>query len=242
MEKEVERMIPPEKTESLCQHKCRRTLHDERGHSLIELMIALAIMTIISAYAIFSLTSHKKAFKTDDEALRILNYMQDAGQRSLMLRRVTRLEIDYTDNKIRIIDENGSGTDFLYREESLLTLSDVRYVKTTTTSNGAPATLAPAGTVSAPPAPSNYSAVTFVTSTHTLSLGHIVCVLRFQSDGSVMDQGGSVTSGTLYLWEPFSTTSLNTVKNNTYVRAITVFGGTGAVRFWKYNGTAFVGS
>jgi prepilin-type N-terminal cleavage/methylation domain-containing protein len=242
MEKEVERMIPPEKTESLYQHRCRRSLRDERGHTLIELLIVVSVITIISAYAIFSFNAHKKAFKTDDEALRILNFMQEAGQRSLMLRRVMRLEIDYTDNAIRIIDENGSGTDFIYREEQLLDLSDVRYVKTTTSSNGAPATVSPVGTVSAPPAPSSYSAATFATSTHTLSLGDTVCVLRFQSDGSVLDQGGSVTSATLYLWEPLSTTSLNTVKNNNYVRAITVFGGTGAVRFWKYNGAAFVGS
>lgn len=234
-------MSPPEKTESLWQHGHQRTLRDERGHSLIELLIALTIITIISAYAIFSYSSHQKAYKTDDESLRILNYMQEAGQRSLMLRRVMRLEIDYTDNKIRIIDENGSNADFLYREDQLLSMSDVRYAKTTPTSNDVPATLAPVGTVSAPPSPSNYSAAKFVTSTHTLSLNHTVCVLRFQSDGSVMDQSGSVTSATLYLWEPYSTTNQDTVKSNTYVRAITVFGGTGALRFWKYNGTAFVG-
>ena len=208
-------------------------MRPESGFSLIELLVVAAIIIILSVYAVIALMPHKNAYKTDDQALQILDFMRDAGQRALTNRRTMRLEIDLTANVIRIIDKT---PDTVVRQMPLESTANVKIATTPASTNKAP------GTVPAPPAPSNYAAAVYTTSTDSVSLNNSVCVLQFGSDGTVKDQSNTITSTTLYLWQPQSSTVTDTPANVQGVRAITVFGGTGAVKFWKYNGTAFVGA
>jgi hypothetical protein len=70
--------------------------------------------------------------------------------------------------------------------------------------------------------------------------GHNVWTARFRRDGSVFNAAGTTpVSANLYIWAPLTAGSL-TPRNNIEVRAITIFGGTGAIRYWKYNGATFV--
>ena len=55
--------------------------------------------------------------------------------------------------------------------------------------------------------------------------------IRFTSDGSLIDSSGDVLNGTLFLGVPNEVVS---------ARAVTVFGATGLIRSWKWNGTVWV--
>lgn len=207
----------------------------QAGFSFVELLVVLSIIVIMSTYAVFTMRAQRNAFRTDDQGRRILDYIRDASQRALVQRQMMRMEIDLNTSVMRIIDENGAGTtdDVIVRREGLLSPTEVRTVRTVFALNGPPL-----GVV-APPAPSNYPAAVYAASTHPLSMNNTVCLMRFRPDGAVVDNANNVVSLTLYLWEP-AAGNLDAPNEPRRVRAITVFGGTGGVRLWKYNGAAFV--
>lgn len=211
----------------------RRTA--QAGYSVVELTMVVSIVGLLSAFALFELAGHRQAFRTDDQSRRILDFMRDASQRALVQRQLMRLEIDIDTNTMRIIDENAAGVadDAIVRREALPDQSVVRLVRTVVALNGPPTG------VIAPPAPSNYNAAAYGVSTHPLSLNSTVSVMRFRPDGTVVDNANNVTSLTLYLWEP-STADANIPNVLGRVRAVTVFGGTGGIRLWKYNGNNFI--
>jgi prepilin-type N-terminal cleavage/methylation domain-containing protein len=55
--------------------------------------------------------------------------------------------------------------------------------------------------------------------------------IRFTSDGTLIDSSGDVLNGTLYL-------AINDQQDT--ARAVTIFGATGLIRSWSWNGTAWV--
>jgi hypothetical protein len=55
--------------------------------------------------------------------------------------------------------------------------------------------------------------------------------IRFTSDGSLIDSSGDVLNGTLFVATDNDVAS---------ARAITIFGATGLIRSWQWNGTAWV--
>lgn len=237
------------------------TASAENGFSLIELLIVVAIISIMTTFAIFALVPHRNLYRTDDQALRILDFMRDASQRALTQRQVMRLEIDQTDNVIRIVDENlvGAGTadDGMVRQEPLENPANVRmYLNPAAAGppiiSGPPDASGGAGPVAvvSPPAPSNFPAAAYAACLHPLAVshtaGHNGWTARFLSNGSVVDAGidaagtnATLTSATLYLWPP-QAGDPDTATTPGAVRAITVFGGAGAIRLWKYDGIAFV--
>ena len=68
-----------------------------------------------------------------------------------------------------------------------------------------------------------------VTSSTSINFG--TTTARFTSDGSMIDASGDVMNGTLFLAVP---------PDKQTARAITVFGATGLIHSWKWNGTAWV--
>lgn len=164
--------------------------------------------------------------------------MQETSQMALTRRRTFRFEIDLTDNTVKMIDERNPDPATLVNEQDRLVKSiplekaaDVRV------------DVLPAGVTK--PNPPNYTDITFATDsvghlngTNTIT-GHNVWCARFQRDGSVVNNAGTPISVNIYVWPPAAPGS-TTPRNLVEVRAITIFGGSGAVRFWKHNGTTFV--
>lgn len=214
----------------------------EKGFSLIELLIVITIIGIMSAFSIFQLAGHKGSYETEDQALKIINLMREAHQRAITQRQVMRLEINFSTRRISLIDEQtveGTTTDphtndYLVRQDLLS--PDLNLIRNPVGPSGLPD-----GITVAPDA--NLPAVNLTTSTHPLSNGNSVWAVRFRSNGTVIDTNASpaVANGTIYIWQP-QPGAPNTPKNPALVRAVTLFGGTGAVRFWKYNGTSFIAS
>ena len=196
------------------------------GYSVIELLVVLGIIGMLSAVSFAYLYNYTRMYKTEDQAIKVMDLMREAAQTALNRRRTVRFELDVSNVArpvVRLIDENGTNPDILMKTIPLEPLKEVRM------------DVAPSGV--ARPNPPNYADAGFV--------GNVFSA-RFRSDGSVVNAADNPISATLYSWRPISETaqpfsmSNLTPKRIQETRAITVFGGSGAVRYWKHNGTTFV--
>jgi prepilin-type N-terminal cleavage/methylation domain-containing protein len=200
-----------------------------RGFSMVELLIVLAVITILLGISLFYLSGHERLFRPDEQALKIIDVFQEARQRSLTQRETMRVEIDLTENMVRLIDENLPNTaadDRLLRSVVLLPQSEVKL-------NSRPPDITTNPTEIMP-----VPIAQFRPSVYPLSAAHNVCTFRFQRTGTVVNEGtdavgsNATTTGlTLFIWSPKLTSS----EESEIARAITVIGGTGSVRFWEYN-------
>ncbi len=200
-----------------------------RGFSIVELLIVLAVIGILSGMSMFYLAAHQRLFKPDEQSLRIVDALQEARQRSLTQRETMRIEIDLTDGVVRLIDENSSLTaddDVLIRESALFASSEVRMG------------LRPPDIQTNPEEILPVPLADFRPSVYPRSLTHNVCTLRFQRNGSVVNQGSdaigtnaAATGSTIFLWSPKTPEATE----SDIARAVTVLGATGAIRFWEYD-------
>lgn len=204
-----------------------------RGFSLIELVIALVIVLILTAISLPYIFNYKKLYKSEDQALQVMDFMREANQLALNKRRTHRLEIDLTDNKLLLIDEKEAGASD-DTEVKAIPLEAPVDVRMDAIPNGV-----------SKPNPPNYNDAVFAADSigHKRAgvtvTGHNVWAARFKSDGSVVNAAGTLISANLYVWAPASAGSSNP-RSKKEIRAITMFGGSGAVRYWKHDGTNFV--
>lgn len=197
------------------------------GFSLVELMIVLVIIGIMGGITGFYLSAHQKLYKPDDQALKIIDILQEARQLSLTKRETMRVEIDLTDNVIRLIDEN-----------RLATETDDRAIRQIPLSNPSEVNVEQRATNIAanPPEPLPTKSAVFSPSIYPPSATHRVCTLRFKSNYQVVDEADTPTGITMHIWSPSKSNS----SEAEIARAITIIGTTGSVRMWEYqkNSTA----
>ena len=187
-----------------------------RGFSLVELLVVLVIMAVLTAISVPYFYNYTRAYKSEDQAVKVMDLMRETAQLALNRRRTFRFEFDVNNAarpQVRIIDE-GADPDVTVKTIPLEPLNEIRMD-------------APAGVTR--PNPPNYANIAYTAG---------VWSARFRSDGSVVNAGNTPVSATIYSYPPLNNTS--TPRRMTEVRAITVFGGSGAVRYWKHDGTAFV--
>ncbi len=205
----------------------------QAGASVVEIVIVLVIMGILSAISLPYILNYKKLYKSEDQALKVIDLMREAAQTAITRRRTVRLELDLTDNALLLIDQNGTPSGTLMKKIPLEMTKDLRI-------DTIPATITK-------PNPPNYTDVAFATDTvgHLVGVttvtGHNIWAARFKSDGSVVTAADIPMSANIYVWPPVSPGSA-TARNKTEIRAITMFGGSGAIRYWKHDGTNFVPS
>lgn len=204
------------------------------GFSLVEIFVVLGVIAILAVVAAPYLYNYNKLYKSEDQAIKIMDLMRETNQLAINKRRTMRFEIDLTDNALMIIDE-ASAPGTLVKKIPLERTAEVRV------------DVIPSGVTK--PNPPNYTDITFAADTTghiengTTVTGHNVWACRFRSDGSVVNMAAPASAvpvnANIYIWPPVSFGS-TTPRNLKEVRAITMFGGSGAVRYWKHSGTAFV--
>lgn len=201
----------------------RRNTKADEGFTIAELMVVIAVMMILTVFSIFALQPNKKLYRTDDEAQRIVETLRQASYLALTHRHSMRMELNASQKWIRIVDEKDPSTATDDVEVSRAYLNSVGDVKVDAQPTGVGA-----------PNPPNYAAAVYAGAGNTRAW-----TLRYKLDGTVEKTGGNVTSATLYIYPPDPNNS-NAAVDKKRVRAITIFGGTGAIRLWKYDGTKFV--
>ena len=203
----------------------------QEGFSVAELLTVLIVFGILVAIAVPYLLGHKRAYKSEDQSIKLMDLMRETSQLALAKRKTFRFEIDLNDNAALIIEDKGTVPGTLLKKIPLEAAKDVRV------------DIKPDGINK--PNPPNYNDAAFATDGvghmdgSTSVTAHKVWVAKFKSDGTVLNSSGSPTSANLYIWPPITTGS-TTPRSTKEVRAITVFGGTGAIRYWKFNGSSFV--
>lgn len=201
----------------------------ENGFSLIEVLIVLTLIMLVGLSASFYLSSHKRLYKIDDQTLLLTDILQEARQRSLTQRETMRVEVDLTENRVRLIDENGVATaddDVVLRTLPLYFPNDVRMDRR------------PNNIANNPPEPLPVASAVFAPSVYPSSATHQVCTLRFLNNGTVTNGGNNATGNgatpmgfTLHVWQP-KTDDPNV---STQSRALTVIGSTGSIRVWEFD-------
>ncbi len=199
------------------------------GFSLLELLIVMVLLSILTTMSFIYLNTAKEIYNSDNQALSIIDILQEARQRSLTQRETLRVELDLTDNVIRLIDENKpnvAADDIQLKEVRLLPVKNVRIDQRPSQIDDNPPEEFPV--------PSAY----FVQSIYPGSLAHDVCTIRFQSNGKVVDQGtnevgaNALSTGlTIHIWSPKKTNE----DESDIARAITIIGSTGAIRLWEHD-------
>ena len=186
----------------------------------MELLIVLSIIGIMAGVSLFYLTAHRRLFKPSEQARQIIDVMQEARQRALTQRETLRVEIDLEDNVVRLVDENTTSTktDVKIKQISLLSSSEVK-VET------------PPTDVTAKPNPDMVLPdAKFKKVTTSTNLNHKAFILRFRSDGTVMDTDGKPNGAALYLWS----LAPNQTAQSNIALAITIEP-SGLVRYWQYD-------
>jgi len=192
------------------------------GFSIVELLIVLIIISIMGSVTGYYLSAHQTLYKADEQTSHIIDVFQDARQLSLTKKETMRVEIDLTDNVIRLIDENESvdETDHdVVRQIPLLDSSAVNIERRAV------------NVATNPPEPLPTQSAVFSPSVYPPSVTHRVCTLRFKSNFQVVDEDDNPTGVTLHVWSP----SKNNANDSEIARAITVIGTTGSIRTWEYN-------
>lgn len=199
-------------------------ISNQKGFSIVEMLIVLAVVVVLSAMAVMTLSNPKK-YVADDQAKNLIDILDEARQKSLNQRKTFRVEVNKTKKEVRLIDE---GTD-------TTTASDDTILKRYQISEQVVIGSAPSNVTGAPTATSPIPVQTYSSSTYPLSSGDQKITLRFTRTGRVVDAGtdnigtGSIMSGaTIYVHSitPSATTP-------DVIRAVTVLGTTGDTSLFK---------
>lgn len=197
---------------------------NDQGFSMIELLIVVAAIVIMSAVTVIALYPSKRGYAPEDDALKLISLFREAHQRAMSQRQTMRLRFDQNTGQIQLTDEGtlAAGDESIIRQVQLNV--DVRTDRPT--AGGAP--------LAAPPAPFDYPAAVFQGGAWEA---------LFTADGSVTDTTAAPAplSATFFFWPSApNQAGVPTLNKMTDARAVTVFGPSGSVRFWRQDGVQFV--
>ncbi|MBP9664266.1 MAG: prepilin-type N-terminal cleavage/methylation domain-containing protein [Pyrinomonadaceae bacterium] len=209
----------------------RPQLHQtEKGYSIVELLVVVAILAIMSTVALIYATAHKKLYEPDDQALQLSDIFQEARQRALTQRRTMRVEVNLASNTAKLYDENQNATsssdDFLIRSLNLFASARVRV------------DARPSEIGYNPPELMSVPNAVYSPSVYTPTVSQSALTVRFLANGSAVNAGtnsigtGAVPTGvSLHIWSPKES---NNVESD-IARCLTVLGATGIIRLWEFD-------
>jgi prepilin-type N-terminal cleavage/methylation domain-containing protein len=178
---------------------------NQRGFSFLEVVVAVAVMSIMFGLATGVTMTAVNATKADSSTSALMNMLELARNQATSQRRDFQM-VFTPPNQIEVFRlEIPNGTSLIAK----------RFLENSQTFNRF------ASLPDTPDAFGHSGAVAFGTTP----------TIRFTSDGSLIDSSGDVLNGTLFLSLPNNVGS---------ARAITIFGATGLIRTWKWNGSIWV--
>lgn len=183
----------------------RLTRSQAEGYSAIELMMVVGLIGVVGSMAVFQLGQAQPVLKGDGGMRVVLAQLNTARELSISQRR--QMQVKFVGaNQIQIVrQEVPAGT-------TVLSTVDIEGGVEYAQAYGVPDT---------PDGFGNSSAVSFGTAEKIL----------FNSDGTLIDQGGNPLNGTVFTAIPSAARS---------ARAITILGGTGRIRGYRWDGRNWV--
>jgi type II secretory pathway pseudopilin PulG len=194
------------------------TSSSEKGVSVIELVVVIAVMAIVGAVAVPQAITARRLIRFNGVTREISAQLRLTRQLAMSQRQVFRFRYDNVNKQIQIIDNqergtianplmNNPGDDVIYKTIPLGGMS------------------IPAGDISygtPPGAPTNLSDGTTLT---PLVAGQVEII--FQDDGSVVDANGNPTSAAIFFYD--------SQMPHDSATAISVIGAGGRVKNWRYS-------
>ena len=180
----------------------------DQGFSSIEMLATVAIIVIISGIAYLAFTNILPTIRSDSALQDLAVQIRLARETSVRLRRNVLVTFQGI-NEIASVSQN------LDLSTSPLTDYFLPYEMVYTVLAAVPDT---------PDAYGNTNAVNF----NCTSALPSPCTITFQSDGSVLDSTGAAVNGTVFIGK---------MGQPITARAVTIFGATGHIRGYRYNGS-----
>ncbi len=185
------------------------TARGDRGFSVVELLMVVAIVLVICSASLMAINSVLKSSRADYALQITLGQIRQVHQRAIDERRVYRLTFT-TPGNIRTDRMDFSGGVWTPSFIGCINLpSDMQF----TVVSGTPTTTTPNGFGSA-------SNAVDLSVNNTSGATQVF----FQADGRVLDSVNRVANGIVYVARPADLASS---------RAVTIFGSTGRVKGWK---------
>ena len=185
----------------------------EAGYSLVEMMLIVGIMGVVGSMAVIQLGQSQPSMKGDGAMRVIMAQLNGAREMSIAQRR--QMELDFTNgNRISIsrIEVPAAA------QPTLLTTV---YIE-----GGLQYGLV-SGISDTPDAFGN------ATSPYFSNAAGVPTKIRFNSDGTLVDQAGNPLNGTVFVAIPGATSNSPNVRS---FRGVTILGGTGRVRGYRWDG------
>ncbi len=210
---------------------CRH--HSAKGFTIVELVVVLAIIITVSAISAQQLAGARRIMRSAAVARTVVSALRDARQMAISQRRAITFQYDDANKQINIInhgaDANGVGI------SGLGVLTATNYPNTTSSSvertyplvsSGLPASDIKYGLPSLAP----NGATTLDDKTTLTALTNNRLNITFQPDGTVVNNAGVSQDAALFIY--------NGVKPLNTAMAISVLGGTGRIKLWRYSSGA----
>jgi prepilin-type N-terminal cleavage/methylation domain-containing protein len=216
-----------------------------KGFSLIELLCVVAVIATMAAITIPPFAATRRVFRTVGVIREVTSYLRDTRQMAVSQRRAFTFEYDDKKKQVRIINH---GTDAAGIGRSGVTLLKDAKFPDNTGSWVARAYLLtdgglakdeigyglPSKVVDQVTDPQTKKVTTDLTALCDLtSLTPLVndkVSVTFQPDGTVIDSTGAVRNVALYIY--------NTNKPEDTAMALSILGGTGRIKAWRYSSSA----
>lgn len=188
-----------------------RRLGQERGFTMVELMLAVAIGLIVMGMAMGGVPGMIKTSRADGGLATLASGLRAAREMAISSRRNVRITF-------------GTNSIINTRVEYCASpCTPATTVVRTTTLEGRVIFRPPTGITADPDGFGN-------SATDGINLGTLVPAM-FTTDGSFVNSNGDVLNGTIFIGVPNDIIT---------TRAISIFGPTGAMRLWKWDGRAWV--
>jgi prepilin-type N-terminal cleavage/methylation domain-containing protein len=225
--------------------RARRRPSSAKGFSLVELLAVVAIIGTMAAISLPPFISTRRALRTTGTIRVIVSHMRDARQQAISRRRAITFQYDDANKKVNLIDygvdANGMGISGpkVVKDANYPNNTGSTVIRTVSLSEaGAPTTELMYGL-----APEVLAEVTDTKGVVTKDLTYLddqttlaaldsknKVNITFQPDGTIIDANGVPHSAALFIY--------NKVQPKETTTAISVLGGTGRIKAWRYSSSA----
>jgi prepilin-type N-terminal cleavage/methylation domain-containing protein len=196
----------------------KRDYRSTAGFSLVEMMIVVGLAAVLTGMAVAQISISRQGMTGDGGMRVVLGLMNQARQTAIQQRRYVRV-VFTTPNLMQVIEENTTTATVACPAATCTTLLSSIF------EGNVQLGLVASVTTDTPDAFGN-NAAAFNLGTSPVAFGSAT-ITRFAPDGTLVNQNGVFTNGTVFLAIPSTVLSQ---------RAVTVLGATGRVRGYRWLG------